>query len=81
MDKCQNAMEELHGIVEGIRKLRDTAYTHYSLLVEQVLKNQITDEQQLEKIMDGPVISAMRFASLTFIEVFADTSITNIRSS
>ena len=53
MDECQNAMEELHGIVEGIRKLRDTAYTHYSLLVEQVLKDQITDEQQLEKIMDG----------------------------
>ena len=40
-------------IVEGIRKLRDTAYAHYSLLVEQVLKDQITDEQQLEQIMDG----------------------------
>ena len=53
MDECQNAMEELHGIVEGIRKLRDTAYAYYSLLVEQVLKEQITDEQQLEKIMDG----------------------------
>ena len=51
MDECQNAMEELHGIVEGIRKLRDTAYAYYSLLVEQVLKDQITDEQQLEKIM------------------------------
>lgn len=34
MDECQNAMEELRGIVEGIRKLRDTAYAHYSLLVE-----------------------------------------------
>lgn len=29
------------------------AYAHYSLLVEQVLKDQITDEQQLEQIMDG----------------------------
>ena len=38
MDEYQNAMEELHDIVEGISKLRDAAYTHYSLLVEQVLK-------------------------------------------
>lgn len=37
----------------SISKLRDTAYAHYSLLVEQVLKDQITDEQQLEQIMDG----------------------------
>lgn len=34
-------------------ELRDTAYAHYSLLVERVLKGQITDEQQLEQIMDG----------------------------
>ena len=47
------AMEELRNIVEGISKLRDIAYAHYSLLVEQVLKDQITDEQQLEQIMDG----------------------------
>ena len=53
MDECQHAMEELRNIVEGISKLRDTAYAHYSLLVEQVLKDQITDEQQLEQIMDG----------------------------
>lgn len=53
MDEYQNVMEELHNIVEGISKLRDAAYTHYSLLVEQVLKDRITDEQQLERIMDG----------------------------
>ena len=53
MDEYQNAMEELRDIVEGISKLRDAAYTHYSLLVEQVLKDRITDEQQLERIMDG----------------------------
>ncbi len=53
MDECQHAMEELRNIVEGISNLRDTAYAHYSLLVEQVLKDQITDEQQLEQIMDG----------------------------
>lgn len=53
MDECKHAMEELRNIVEGISKLQDTAYAHYSLLVEQVLKDQITDEQQLEQIMDG----------------------------
>ena len=46
MDECQHAMAKLRNIVEGISKLRDTAYAHYSLLVEQVLKDQITDEQQ-----------------------------------
>ena len=51
MDECQHAMEELRNIVEGISKLRDTAYAHYSILVEQVLKDQITDEQQLEQIL------------------------------
>lgn len=53
MDECRHAMEELRNIVEGISNLRDTAYAHYSLLVEQVLKDQITDERQLEQIMDG----------------------------
>ena len=53
MDEYQNAMDELHGIAEGINKLRDTAYSHYSSLVEQVLRDRITDEQQLERIMDG----------------------------
>lgn len=53
MDEYQNAMEELHGIVEEISKLRDTAYSHYSSLVEQVLKDQITEKQRLEQIMDG----------------------------
>ena len=72
MDECQHAMEELRNIVEGISNLRDTAYAHYSLLVEQVLKDQITDEQQLEQIMDG---------LCDFCDAFADTSITNIRSS
>lgn len=82
MDECQHAMEELRNIVEGISNLRDTAYAHYSLLVEQVLKDQITDEQQLEQIMDGPsAISAMRSASSIFIEASADIFTTSIRSS
>ena len=53
MNDYQSAMDELRDIVEGISNLRDTAYTHYSSLVDQVLKNQITEEQRLEQIMDG----------------------------
>lgn len=53
MDDYQNAIAELRDIVEGISKLRDTAYSQYSVLVEQVLKNQITEEQRLDQIMDG----------------------------
>ena len=54
MDECQHAMAELRNIVEGISKLRDTAYAHYSLLVEQVLKDQITDEQQFCLLYTSP---------------------------
>ena len=46
-------MEELKDIVQGISRLQDTAYSQYSVLVSQVLDNQITDEQRLEQIMDG----------------------------
>lgn len=52
MDDYQTTMEELKGIVKGISNLRDAAYSQYSVLVEQVLRNQITEEQRLE-IMDG----------------------------
>lgn len=53
MDNYQNAMEELKDIVEGISRLRDTAYSQYSVLVGQVLNDQITEEHRLEQIMDG----------------------------
>ena len=48
MNDCQSALDDLKDIVEGISKLRDAAYVKYS-----ELENQITDEQQLEQIMDG----------------------------
>lgn len=53
MDNYQNTMDELRDIVSGISKLRDAAYAQYSVLVEQVLENHITEEQRLEQIMDG----------------------------
>lgn len=53
MGDDSNSLEQLKEIVEGISKLREKAYAQYSELVIQVLENQITDEQQLEQIMDG----------------------------
>lgn len=53
MDNYQNAMDELQDIVKGIDRLRDAAYAQYSVLVEQVLEDQITEEKRLEQIMDG----------------------------
>lgn len=53
MDNYQNAMEELQDIVKGIDRLRDAAYAQYSVLVEQVLEDQITVEKRLAQIMDG----------------------------
>ena len=46
-------MDELQDIVKGIDRLRDAAYAQYSVLVEQVLEDQITEENRLEQIMDG----------------------------
>ena len=53
MDNYQNAMDELQDIVKGIDRLRDAAYAQYSVLVEQVLEAEITEEKRLGQIMDG----------------------------
>jgi len=43
-------MQEL---ADRLRSLRDEAFTQYSRLVEQVLNDRITDNRELERIMDG----------------------------
>lgn len=53
MNDYQNTLDELMDLVVGIGKLREVAYVKYSELVSQVLEKKITDEQQLEQIMDG----------------------------
>ena len=42
-------------IVQEISRLTDTAYQQYSRLVEQVLSGRITEEREIERIMDGLV--------------------------
>lgn len=46
---------EIREIVQEISHLMDTAYQQYSRLVEQVLSGRITEEREIERIMDGLV--------------------------
>lgn len=49
-EACLSAIGE---IVQEISRLKDTAYAQYRTLVDRVLAGQITDEQEIEQIMDG----------------------------
>ena len=49
-EACFAAISE---IVQEISRLMDTAYQQYSRLVEQVLSGRITEEREIERIMDG----------------------------
>lgn len=53
MDDYQSAFQKIASAVEGIEALRRTAFRQYSLLVEAVINNQITDQQEIQQIMDG----------------------------
>ena len=52
LEVCFAAIGE---IVQEISLLTDTAYQQYSRLVEQVLSGRITEEREIERIMDGLV--------------------------
>ncbi len=49
-EACFAAIRET---VQRLSRLMDTAYQQYSQLVEQVVKDRITGEQEIERIMDG----------------------------
>ena len=49
-EACFAAIRE---IVQKIFHLMDAAYQQYSRLVEQVLNGRITEEREIERIMDG----------------------------
>lgn len=51
-EACFAAIRE---IVQKIFHLMDAAYQQYSRLVEQVLNGRITEEREIERIMDGLV--------------------------
>ena len=55
MDNYESALNEIREILEGITALTNAAYQHYSALVDAVLRDEITDAKQIERIMDGLV--------------------------
>lgn len=55
MEKYESALNEIREIVESITGLTNAAYLHYSALVDAVLRDEITDAKQIERIMDGLV--------------------------
>lgn len=53
MDHYSSMLASIRDVAEGINKLRDAAYKQYSVIVDQVLADQITEKHKLEQIMDG----------------------------
>ena len=65
LEVCFAAIDE---IVQEISLLTDTAYQQYSRLVEQVLSGRITEEREIERIMDGLVDLHIALFRLQFEE-------------
>ncbi len=74
-EACFAAIRET---VQRLSRLMDTAYQQYSRLVEQVLNDRITGEQEIERIMDGLMDFGMTRDSLLCTRPFAAMSMTNI---
>ncbi|MGP1543816.1 MAG: hypothetical protein ACTTIO_02505 [Candidatus Fimenecus sp.] len=53
MDNQEKIIKDVEVIVNKIKELHDLAYAQYSQLVEAVLAGSITDEKQIEHILDG----------------------------
>ena len=53
MDDYEKLLETIKGTVGEIRKLYDLAYCQYSSAVDEVLAGRLTDEKQIERILDG----------------------------
>ena len=52
-DDYSAMLESMLGTVESLNQLRNQAYRHYSSLISLILRNEISSEHQLERIMDG----------------------------
>ena len=53
MENYEKLFEEIKGTVGKITELYDIAYHQYSYAVDEVLVDRITDEKQIECILDG----------------------------
>jgi len=53
MENYESHLKELEETIYALNRLRDSAFAQYTTLVDSVLRNEITDQRQLERIMDG----------------------------
>lgn len=53
MNNQDKLVEDVEVIVRKIKELHDLAYVQYSQLVDAVLAGSLTDEKQIEHILDG----------------------------
>ena len=53
MEQYQNAFQGIAAAVKELQALKKTAYQQYSLLVDAVVNNHLTDQQEIERLMDG----------------------------
>ena len=53
MDNQDKLIDDVEVIVKKIKELHNLAYGQYSRLVDAVLAGSLTDEKQIERILDG----------------------------
>jgi hypothetical protein len=53
MGDYESLIEDISGIIEQLNALRDTAFIHYSRLVDDIVTDQITSIKDIDKVMDG----------------------------
>lgn len=53
MEHNEKLLNDIRNLVEKINELRDLAYAQYPQAVGEVLAGRITDESQIEHILDG----------------------------
>jgi len=53
VDNQDKLIDDVEVIIKKIKELHDLAYVRYSRLVDAVLADSLTDEKQIEHILDG----------------------------
>ena len=53
MEEYKNVFQEIAAAVDGLQALKEKAYQQYSILVDAVINNSLTDRQEIERVMDG----------------------------
>ena len=53
MENYEKLIAEIDEVVKRIKRLYDLAYTQYSHAVDEVISGRLTDEKQIEHILDG----------------------------